>query len=64
MDFVPIQHSEPHGFILVKAAVIHLVVDNCLALVRFGVWNTASKIVIVVKLLIHEAILEKAEYAR
>lgn len=46
-----VQHNEPRGSIWLKAAMIHPIVDNCLSLVRSGVCNTASKIVIVVKLL-------------
>ena len=63
LDFVPAQHNEPHGFIQCKAVLIHPIVDNCFCLVRSGVWNIANKIVIVVKLLIHKAILKKAKYA-
>lgn len=57
MDFVPLQHNKPHGFIQAKVALIHPIVDHCLSLVRSGVWNIASNVVIVEKLLIHEAIL-------
>lgn len=59
MNFFPIQHNVSHGFIQGKFAMIHLIVDNRLLLVRSGVLNIASNIVIVVKFLTQKAIFEK-----